>query len=144
MNSCNMLLVQELANVVWALATLGLAQDAVTFGFWDKWLSSSKDKLPLFVAQELAATIYALWKLELAVPDDYLNQWARVAAERCGDFDSRELINTLYSLTHLNRGPGFVGALFFQRWAGGHSLFFLVVFAVADEGDTDTKPRCWV
>ncbi|KAG1679152.1 hypothetical protein FOA52_000507 [Chlamydomonas sp. UWO 241] len=98
---------QELANTVFALATLG-HNDAA---FMDALLVAAESKLSSFNSQGLANTLWAVSKLGV---DDaaFVGALLVVTESKLRSFNSQELANTVWSLATLGHNDAaFMGAL---------------------------------
>ncbi len=134
---------QELANAIWALATLGWSHIAQREGFITAWASASEVRihtpppppsvsmscrlttaqahLDSFTAQGLGTVIFALGMLGLGssgVGVSWFGSWAQGCITQLAHFDDISVVNTLWALSLLDLGEARLGRAFFATWSG--------------------------
>ena len=98
---------QNLANTIWAMATLGHPDPAFT----NALLVEARNKLPTFTEQDLATTIWAMATLGHQDPA-FTNALLVEARNKLPAFNAQELASTLWAMEKLgHQDPAFTKAV---------------------------------
>ncbi|KAA8498268.1 Tbc2 translation factor, chloroplastic [Porphyridium purpureum] len=93
-----------LCNLVHAMASLDAPSARPTQKFVDAWFDAAGD-LSSFSAQGLANAIWAWGKLEIPLPDSFLNSWYQGFQREISNFTPQNLSNSIYALACLGIVP---------------------------------------
>jgi hypothetical protein len=93
---------QELANSLWAFATLSIEPPPQ---FLNAWVQKATKDIEKFNSQDLANSLWAFATLGIKPPPQFLNAWVQKATKDIEKFKPQELANSLWAFASLGIKP---------------------------------------
>eukprot|EP00798_Chlamydomonas_sp_ICE-L_P018815 gene18815-biopygen27719 len=87
----------DISNIVWAMATLRESSDVLIHAA----VNAAERRLPQFVPQALANTLWALVTLDVPLDGSFLEGWIKCAVLKLPEFTAQALSNTLWAAAKL-------------------------------------------